>query len=216
MLKTDFHIHTSEDKLHKLKYSAKDIILAASKLGYTTLSITNHNACFFSSEIKEFAKKQGILLIPGIESTIEGRHVIILNYKNEVVPSKISELYKLRNENKIVIAPHLQYFFFANVGNLFFRYPDSFDAIEFSGFYVRFPNFNRNVFKIAKKYDKTVLGNSDLHTVEQLNSTYSLIDSENDVDSVLEAIRKNDVKVVSKPLSYLNMVKLLLNLGPKI
>jgi hypothetical protein len=45
------------------------------------------------------------------------------------------------------------------------------------------------------------VGTSDCHLHEQFGTTFSLIDAEPSVESVLSAIKKGRVSVVSRPLS---------------
>ena len=77
MLKADLHIHTKEDPVHHkdIKYTAKQLIDHAANQGYEVIAITCHNKVYYNKKIKEYAKKKGILLIPGIEKTIKRKHV---------------------------------------------------------------------------------------------------------------------------------------------
>jgi len=65
-LKTDLHIHTAEDPRDNISYSARDMIDRAGELGFDVLSITNHNVVTYDEDLAAYAKKKGILLIPGI------------------------------------------------------------------------------------------------------------------------------------------------------
>ncbi|PIY60054.1 hypothetical protein COY95_03780, partial [Candidatus Woesearchaeota archaeon CG_4_10_14_0_8_um_filter_47_5] len=80
---------------------------------------------------------------------------------------------------------------------------DIFDAIEYSYFYV--PLINLNVFaeKLARKYNLPMIGTSDAHELDVLETTYSLIDcSELTAEAVFDAIRSNRVKIITHPVSY--------------
>ena len=79
MLKADFHIHSNEDKRDLIAYSAREFIDAAAEKKFDVLALTNHDIFTYSQELSDYAAEKGILLIPGIESTIEGKHVVILN-----------------------------------------------------------------------------------------------------------------------------------------
>ena len=76
-LKCDLHLHTKEDPRHQLSYTAKELIDAAAGHGYDVLSITNHNIVTYDSELADYAADRGILLIPGVEATVMGKHVLI-------------------------------------------------------------------------------------------------------------------------------------------
>ena len=48
------------------------------------LSISNHDTVTFNDDLAAFARDQGIVLIPGVEVTVEGRHVLVYNADVEV------------------------------------------------------------------------------------------------------------------------------------
>ena len=58
MLKAEFHIHTKEDPLDAIKYSAKQAISYCSKLKYEVMSITCHTKILFNKELKDYAKQK--------------------------------------------------------------------------------------------------------------------------------------------------------------
>ena len=84
-IKTDFHIHTNEDPTHRwIKYSAKEIINIASKKGYGSIAITNHDSLYYNKDLEEYAKRKNIILFPGVERTIHGAHILIINATKDV------------------------------------------------------------------------------------------------------------------------------------
>ncbi|MBW2993032.1 PHP domain-containing protein [Candidatus Woesearchaeota archaeon] len=202
MLKTDLHIHTKEDPVdsHIITYSARDMIKYAAKLKYKVLSITNHDNILYNDSLKRYAKKHGILLISGTEAMIKGKEVLLLNIKKNNI-KKISDLHKLRKQNALIIAPHPFYPRRSCLHSKLIKNIKNFDAIEYCHYYHKFFNlFNNKALKIARKYKKPIIGTSDAHFLYQMDYTYSLIDAEPKIDSVLEAIRKNKVLVRTQPL----------------
>lgn len=219
MLKTDLHIHTKEDPhdRYKIKYTAKELIDKAAELGYDVISITNHNKVTYNEELAEYALGKGILLIPGIEKTIKGDHVLIYNITQEQADKirDFEDLRKIKNSDNLVIAAH-PYFFISSLGNRLLRYIDCFDAIEYSFFCTMIVNLNKKAVKVAKNYNKPVIGNSDLHDLYFFNCTYSLIDSEKDIASVFKAINENKARLETKNLNHLHFFKVFLDIvsGP--
>ncbi|MEE9525466.1 MAG: PHP domain-containing protein [Candidatus Woesearchaeota archaeon] len=217
MLKADFHIHTSEDaKDSFIKYSAKDIIRKASKLKFDVIAITNHKKVTYDKKLVDYAKKKGILLIPGIESTIEGNHVLILNATKDAEKvntfSKL-EVYKKNNKDALVIAPHPFYPYKSCLHNDFLKHIDLFDGTEFCHYYTEYFNpYNKKAIKEAKKFNKPLIGTSDVHRLYQFNKTYSLIDADKNTNSVLDALRKNKIKIKTKPLSSINCSRVILSM----
>ena len=78
-LKADLHLHTAEDPLDRVRYTAKELISKAADESFDVISITNHNRMTFNQDLSSYAQERGILLIPGIEMTIRRRHVLVLN-----------------------------------------------------------------------------------------------------------------------------------------
>jgi hypothetical protein len=55
----------------------------------------------------------------------------------------------------------------------------------------------------ASAHGKPLVGNSDLHILSQLGTTYSMVDaSEPSPDAICEAIKRGRVEVVSTPLNW--------------
>ena len=104
MLKAQLHIHTKEDPIDGgfIKYTTKEVIDYAAKKGFEVLSITCHNKVIYSEKLQEYATKKNILLIPGVEKTIQGKHVLIYNVNNEDIKNINSfvELKKFKRETK--------------------------------------------------------------------------------------------------------------------
>ena len=202
MLKTDLHIHTSEDQYdHYIRYDAKAMIRAMAKKGFEVLSVTNHNNIYFNKEIKDYAKKKGVLLIPGVELTLEESHVLVHNVTNEDVKNvrKIKDLWKIKSPEILITAPHPFFPGKRAMKEKLLENINLFDAIEYSHFYFNMINFNKKAVKVASRFEKPLIGTSDAHFLMQTGYTYSLIDGEKSVQGVIDAIRKQKVKVVTKP-----------------
>lgn len=210
MLKSDFHIHTSMDTEDDfISYSPKNLVRYAAKKGFEVLSITHHNDVYFNRDIASFAKRKGILLIPGVEAKVEGKHTVLINYDGKRVNS-FRQLERARNEGALVVAPHPYFIQRTCLGRKLVQNIDLFDAIEYSHFYLPYLNLNKKAVKVARKYGKTLLGNSDAHYLYQFGTTYSLVDADKNVNSVLEAIRKGNVNLKSKPLNFRDFLKVLM------
>ena len=72
--------------------------------------------------------------------------------------------------------------------------------------YARSANFNRAAERWARAHGKPVVGNGDVHRLEQLGTTYSLVDAAPSPDAICEAIRQGRVQVSSTPLPLLRAV----------
>lgn len=201
-LKCDLHLHTSEDPRHHLPYSARDLIEKAADLGYDAISITNHNTVTYSRELADFAAAKGVLLIPGVEATVMGKHVLIYGVgemKENWGKLTLFDLKRIRSNGGFVIAPHPFYPNYNCLGGLLKRFPHLFDAVEYSHLYVRKVNFNLRAQKFARTSGKPIVGLSDAHSLKQLDFTYTLVDSPRDPGSIFQAIREGRTTIVTRP-----------------
>jgi predicted metal-dependent phosphoesterase TrpH len=208
MLKSDLHLHSKEDKIDSyIKYTSRELIDKAAKLGFDVLSFTFHDQYYYPRELVEYAKEKGILLIQGVEKNIEGKHVLLYNISKEDL-DRIKTLEDLKKLNKktLVIAPHPYYHTRHCLGRRLKRYIEFIYALEYYPIYNTLINWNKKALKIAKRYNKTIVANSDSHKMKQFGRNFSLIDAERDVDSVIEAIKKNRIRFSSQKMSLFQMV----------
>lgn len=201
-LKCDLHLHTKEDPRHQLSYTAKELIDAAAGHGYDVLSITNHNIVTYNSDLAAYAEERGILLIPGVEATVMGKHVLI--YGVDKMDEKwdsltFFDLKRLKAAGAFIVAPHPFYPNYNCLGNLVERFSTLFDAVEYSHLYTRKVNFNLKAQEFAKKHQIPILGLSDTHSLKQLNYTYTLLDADKDMNSIFQSIKEDKVTIVTRP-----------------
>jgi predicted metal-dependent phosphoesterase TrpH len=204
-LKADFHIHTGEDPLDRIPYSAYEMIHKAYEEGFEVLAITNHHFRTFNQELFSFARDLGILLIPGMEVNVENRHVLILNPPARATFTNFSSLRSLDRPDSLVVAPHPYYPGPRSLNGYLIPNLDLFDALEYSHFYSTHLNFNHRIEWLSRNSGLPLLGNSDAHFLEQLGTTYSLVYAEKNLEAIFSAIRQGGVQVVTRPLSPLQM-----------
>lgn len=216
MLKVELHTHTSDDPVDEIPYSTFDLIDRAAALGYDALAITLHERQLDLRRFRPYAVERGITLIPGIERTIEGRHVLLLNFARGAEQVRtFADLARLRaSQPGLVIAPHAYFPMPSCLGRDLERHAGLFDAVERNAMFIRGVDFNRRAERFAARHGKTVVGNGDVHRLSQLGTTYSLIDAARDPDAICAAILAGRVRVVSRPLEWIEagllMSKLLL------
>ncbi len=208
-LKVDLHLHTAEDPIHRIRYTAKELISNAADEGYDVLAITNHHCVTFDRKLSAYARERGILLIPGIEVSIRRRHVLVLNPPPGKSVSDFSSLAALRRPETLIIAPHPYFPNLHSLNQYLLRHLGLFDAIEYCHFYSPRINFNQMAIDVSVRYGIPLVGNSDAHFYTQFGTTYSLIHAERTPESIFEAIRKKRLEVVTRPLSPLQMGLLL-------
>ena len=209
LLKTDLHIHTSEDPEDLILYNAIELIDMAYRLGYSVLAITNHNCVTYSEYLRDYAREREIVLIPGMEATIQGRHVLLHNLEFEQVKrDKINKLKFLKRPDNLIIAPHPYFPSPVALRGMLRRHVNIFDGVEYCHCYTERLDFNRSAIKFAKKYNLPMIGNSDAHQRCQFHTTYSLIEAEPDPESVVQAVKSGKVRIVTRPLTMSLVLKI--------
>lgn len=212
LLKADFHIHTREDPHDFIRYTAVELLATAARQGFDVLALTCHNKRIHTEELRLRAEDHGILLIPGVEASIEGKHTLLLDmpYSRWGVRA-FDDVRALRREGGLVIAPHPFFPVPKCLNDKLRENLDVFDAIEFSHFYTRSLDFNRRAVEYARRMDLPLVGTSDCHRLWQLGTTYTLVDTEDrSIPGVFAAIRVGRVRVVTAPLRPLGRLRDLL------
>jgi len=204
-LKADLHLHTAEDPLDRVRYTARELISKAADESFDVISITNHNRMTFNQDLFSYAQERGILLIPGIEMTIRRRHVLVLNPPPHKTCSDFLSLAKLCRSETLIVAPHPYFPGTYSLNGYLLRHLNLFDALEYCHFYSPMINFNHRALEVCQSFGFPLVGNSDAHFLSQLGTTYSLIYAEKDLESIFAAIRRNRVDVVTRPLRTLEM-----------
>lgn len=211
--KVQFHAHTKSDPEDCLFHSDKKLIDRAKEHGYDVLAITCHNKVVHTDELEQYAREKGILLIPGIEKSINKNHVLIINAKkeaNDVHDFEKLEQYRKNNPDSLIIAAHPYHPFPLGVLSLkdnFEKHHHLFDAVEFSSFHTKKFDFNKKAVNAAKKFGKPLLGTSDNHVLEFLNHTYSYVYApEKSKEAILNAIKAGNIEIISKPMNLLRLI----------
>jgi predicted metal-dependent phosphoesterase TrpH len=211
VLKVDFHIHTGDDPIDRIPYSTHQLIDRAAALGYDALAITLHDCQLDVQPFAAWAAERGIVLIPGIERTVEGRHVLLLNFPGDAVADvrTFSDVRRLKQEHGgLVIAPHPYFPALQSLFGALNRHADLFDAVECNAMYTASLDFNRPAARWARAHDKPVVGNGDVHRLEQLDTTYSLVDAERDPAAICAAVAAGRVRLVTRPLTWATAIRL--------
>jgi len=207
VLKVDLHIHTAEDRSDIIRYNAFRLIDRAAELNFDAIAITNHNFVLDDRKIENYAEKNNILLVPGMEATLSNKHVLLINPDFKVNPRNRSlfDLRRIKSSKSLIIATHPFFPQFRSLKSDLFPYLPYFDAIEFSHYYNAMVNCNKKAVILAKQNSIPLIGTSDCHFFYEFGTTYSLVNAEKDTASIIEAIKNGKLEIVSKPLSAFTM-----------
>jgi predicted metal-dependent phosphoesterase TrpH len=206
VLKVELHCHTDIDLSDRILYSTRALVDRAAELGFQAIAVTPHDAYFDPAPDARYASDRGITLIAGIECTVQGKHVLLLNFPRQCERVRtfndIADL-KAAHPSGLVVVPHA---FYPNPSairrKLMDRHAHLVDAVEVNAMYTRFIDFNRRAIAWARARSKPLVGNSDLHVLDGLGTTYSVVHAEPTADAICDAIRLGQVKVRTTPLSH--------------
>lgn len=215
MLKVDLHTHTSDDPLDRIPHSITGLIDHAAALGFDALAVTLHDRQLDLRPYKSYAAERGLVLIPGIERTIRGKHVLLLNFDRGAEDVQtLDDVARLkRRGGGLVVAPHP---FFPSPVCLWTdldRHAHLFDAVEYNAMFTRAVNFNRLAERWARRRGTPMVGNGDVHRLRQLGTTYSLVDAPRDAGAICAAIADGRVQVVARPLAWTEAASIMSDLS---
>ena len=205
LVKVELHSHSADDPRDYIPHSTCELIERAARLGYNALAITLHDRQIDLRPFADLSRQHNLTLIPGIERTIQGKHVLLLNFSRagaEGVETFADHARLRARERGLVVAPHPYYPDPSCLGRFMESYADLFDAIEYNAMFTPSINFNTRAVRWAMRHRKPLVGNGDVHRLRQLGTTFSLVDAVNTPDAICEAIRRHRVQVVAAPLSF--------------
>jgi predicted metal-dependent phosphoesterase TrpH len=210
VLKVDLHLHSREDPVDPIAHDATALIDRAAELGFHALALTLHDRQLESARLDAYARDRGILLLRGIERSIQGKHLLLINFEGAEAVRTFDDVARLKARgNGLVIAPHPFFPDRSCLRSTMDERRDLFDAVEWSYFWTHGIDFNARAADWARKHGKSDVGNSDLHDLRQLGRTHSWVASERDADAVCDAIRHGRVTIETKPVPVLELASVL-------
>ena len=194
-----------------IDHNAHQLIDRAAELGLDALALTLHDFDLRDPRLTAYAQERGIILVPGVERTIEGRHVVLLNFPERTDHVRTFEdLAALRRGSAgVVIAAHPYFPDSTCLRSRLDRHVDLFDAVEWSYFWTGGLNFNAKAARFAARHGKSLVASSDLHDLRQLGRTYSVVFADRDPDSICAAIREGRVSIQTSPVPKLELARVL-------
>ncbi len=195
-LKIDLHVHTcySEDSTITLE----ELILQLKKKGLNGVAITDHNTIEGALKLTKMVNEKNncgkLLIIPGIEVSTKGGHIIGINVTTSI-PKGLSveeTIERIHEDGGIAIAAHPRTLFKNGIGlspKILSLGLDAIEVINSSLF--PFQPLTRITKKFAEQYNIPQTAGSDSHMPETVGLAYTLIDSDEiNIDSIIEAIKK--------------------------
>jgi len=211
MLRGDFHHHIDADPIdgHFVGHTAGELVDRAAAIGLQVLAITCHESMPYGEDVVRYAAQRGVVLLRGMEATVEGHHVLLLNFRDwPAGKCTMADIAVRKTPGALVIAPHPFYPTGIAGGATLAAHRRLFDAVEFSGMYTALTRqFNGRAMAYAAAADLPVVGNSDTHFLWQVGRTFTEIDAEPEPTAIVDAIRRGRVRLVTRPLSWVHVAR---------
>lgn len=193
MLTADLHIHSEAS--YDCDTTVEEILEAAVEAELDVVAVTDHDEIRASHEAVEAAPDYGLLAVPGVEVSTADGHLIGLGVEEKPPSGEPVErtIETVRKQGGIAVIPHP----FQRLRNGVGAVRDC-DAVETYNSRLLTGFANWRALRFARAYDLPQLGGSDAHVAPMVGQTYTEIDAEPEVASVLEAIRKGRTEVHGK------------------
>jgi hypothetical protein len=178
-MKIDFHVHTNRsiDAVH----SPRLMVKGAKRAGLDAIVITDHNRFFSKSEAQRLTREFGTLVIPGIEggNIAVQKHWIALGVDRQIMNGRIDSILSyIRHEGGLSIAPH----------------PHA--RLE--------PDSNRQVNNTGRVPE---VAGSDAHALPMLGFTWTEVNADATVESILESVRKGWCRPGGSTIPFFDFIR---------
>ena len=184
-VKADLHVHSTYSKDSLI--TPQEIVFYAKKRGLTAVAVTDHNQV---EGAKKIARETDFLIIPGTEVSSLGGHIIGLNV-NEVIPRGLSAnetVDRIHRAGGVAIACHPFALFKGSIGKYVTAKFDAVETINASSF--PFRSASAKAEKLAERFGLPRVAGTDAHYGPVIGCAYTVIDSELNLEAILEAIVK--------------------------
>jgi predicted metal-dependent phosphoesterase TrpH len=204
MLKVELHAHTAQDRADRVAHSTRELVDHAIGLGYHALAVTLHDIQRDNTSDAAWARERRFVLLAGIERTIQGKHVLLINFPRQATAAvrRFDDIPRLKaaHPHGLVVVPHAFYPIGSAMGTRLDAHAAWVDAVEINAMYTRYVNFNGRAIAWARAHGKPLVGNTDLHLLAQMGTTYTLVDAPPEPDAICDAIRHGRTDVRTEPL----------------
>jgi predicted metal-dependent phosphoesterase TrpH len=196
-VKIDLHVHTcySYDSL----ITPKELVFYARKFGLNGVAITDHDR--LDSALK-IAKDADFFIIPGMEISSLNGHIVALNIQ-EPVPKGLGAdetVERIHEVGGLAVACHPIALFKGSLGKHTSSRFDAVEVINASAFPFQF--CVKRSKQLASSLGIPQVGGTDAHYGPEIGCAYTLVDSELNVDQVLEAIDKGMCHPFGRPIPW--------------
>lgn len=209
-IKLELHAHTWYSRGDKIKFDAvdkpEDIVLAAKKKGLDGIAIVDHNTQEGIKRAMKAGDRYNILVIPGMEISSRDGHIVALGIEEKIPRDMSAEetIELIHDQGGVATAAHPFDIESQGVGRLVRKL--NFDCMEVFNSINVDKLANRMAMKVSKDLRITRVAGSDAHTRDMVGLSVNILDSDLDLDSVIDALRNDKVEIKTNYASVQQMV----------
>jgi len=195
-LKIDLHVHTCYS--HDAVTTLEEVVTYSKKRGLDGVAITDHDTLLGALKL---VKKSKLLVIPGIEITALGGHVLALNITKPIPPKlDLSEtVQRIHEAGGIAVAAHPTSFYKSALSRQITSY-DAIEVINSAAVPFSFSTYlNR---KLVTRLNLPQTAGSDSHYAPEIGAAYTIVEADPDVDEVIQAIKGGATLPLGKPIPW--------------
>jgi len=201
-LKLDFHIHSLYSPDGNMKpYSILDSSISK---GLDVIAVTDHNSTKGGVETRNLAEKMDldITVIVGQEIKTESGELIVLDIEEEIEKDMNLEETLIYAKKGFVITPHPFDKFRKGIGEELDKISKNIDAIEVFNSRTLFLGHNKLAETYAKINNIPGVAGSDSHFLEEIGSSYFMINSKNKINSILKTIKEKEISIYGRQTGF--------------
>jgi len=195
-LKIDLHVHTcySYDAVTTLE----EVVTYSKKRGLDGVAITDHDTLLGALKLLQ---KSEILVIPGIEITALGGHVIALNITRSIPPKlDLSEtVQRIHEAGGIAVAAHPISIYKSTLSQRITSY-DAIEVINSAAVPFSFSTYLSR--KLAARLNLPQTAGSDSHYAPEIGAAYTIVEADPDADEIIQAIKRGATLPLGKPIPW--------------
>ncbi len=205
-LRIDLHVHSvqSDDS----RVTLEDAFRRCREEGLDGFALTDHDTM---TEIPDEKKDDGLIVVPGVEITAMGAHIIAMDI-GDGVPKGLSiheTVDRIHGQGGIAIIAH-PYSAFRTWINAREIENTPFDCVEVANAY-QFPYgwmLEKNK-ALAERIGLPMTGGSDAHIQRTVGRAYTIIEADSkDVEGILRALRRGETEAVGRGITLAERLRL--------
>jgi predicted metal-dependent phosphoesterase TrpH len=198
----DLHNHCQGDPLDPLAHTIYEHIDQAKKVCLDAIAITWHRRVCMDEAAFTYARERGMLVIPGMEAEVDGKHLVVLGLREGDLPGRTNweeiRALRARKPGIVTMAAHPFYPHPCCLNRHMNEAIDCIDLVEWCALHVNWlpsrisPNLR--AARWAQQHGKTLVACSDAHSPAAIGRSPSTVEATAlTEEAILEAVRAGHV-----------------------